>query len=108
MPPVSPVLWHSKLEITATLHANQMLRYRFFEHYSKGGMNIGERANAVGYPWRTIGENLARGQVTIHEVIEDWQESPAHCMVLMNPKFREMGAAHVGNYWVLHLGVRKD
>lgn len=63
---------------------------------------------AVGYPWRTIGENLARGQITIDEVIEDWQESPTHCRLLMNPKFKEMGAAHMGQYWVLHMGVQKE
>jgi uncharacterized protein YkwD len=108
MPPARKVIWHPKLEISATLHANQMMRYRFLEHYSKGGMDIGERANAVGYPWRTIGENLGRGQVTIHELIKDWKESPSHCHVLMNPKFKEMGAARVGEYWVLHLGVRKE
>jgi uncharacterized protein YkwD len=108
MPPVGKVIWHPKLEVSAVLHAQQMLRYRFLEHYSIGGLDIGQRANAVGYPWRTIGENLGRGQVSIHEVIEDWIESPSHCHVLMNPKFKEMGAAHKGEYWVLHMGVRKD
>ena len=106
MPPVQRVYWHPKLEISATLHANQMLRYGFFEHYSRGGMDVGERAHAVGYPWRTIGENLARGQANIPEVIRAWIKSPEHCRVLMNPKFREMGAARAGPYWVLHLGIR--
>ena len=108
MPPVGTVKWHPKLEISATLHAQQMVRYQFLEHYSYGGMDLGERVNKVGYPWRTIGENLARGQMRIAEVIEDWQESPTHCSILMNPKFREIGAAHVGEYWVLHMGVRKE
>jgi uncharacterized protein YkwD len=108
MPPAGKVIWHPKLEISATIHAQQMVKYRFFEHYSRGGMDIGERAKAVGYPWRTIGENLARGQVTIHEVIKDWKKSPLHCRLLMNPKFKEMGAAHVNQYWVLHMGVRKE
>jgi uncharacterized protein YkwD len=108
MPPVGKVTWHPKLEISATLHAQQMVRYRFFEHYSKGGMDIGQRVTAVGYPWRTIGENLGRGQISIPEVIRDWKKSPSHCRLLMNPKFREMGAAHAGNYWVLHMGVRKE
>jgi uncharacterized protein YkwD len=108
MPAVGTVKWHSKLEISATLHARQMLRYQFFEHFSKGGKDIGERVTAVGYPWRTVGENLGRGQMSIPELIDDWIESPTHCRLLMNPKFREMGAAHAGNYWVLHMGVRKE
>jgi len=107
MPVAGPLTWHSKLEISATLHANQMMRYRFFEHYSRGGMDIGERAHAVGYPWQIIGENLARGQASIPDVIRAWIKSPEHCKVLMNPKFKEMGAARVGEYWVLHLGTRK-
>lgn len=105
-PNVTKVKWHPKLELSATLHARQMMRYHFFEHYSKGGKNIGERVQAVGYPWRTVGENLARGQRSVAEVIEDWMESPKHCHLLMNPKFEEMGAAHVGEYWVLHMGAR--
>ena len=46
-----------------------MMRYHFFDHYSRGGKDIGERVKAVGYSWATVGENLARGQVTIVEVI---------------------------------------
>ena len=106
--PASDVKWNSKLKLSSTLHAQQMMRYHFFDHYSRGGKDIGERVKAVGYSWATVGENLARGQVTIVEVIEDWLDSPTHCQVLMNPKFREMGAAHVGEYWVLHMGVRKE
>ena len=108
MSPAGSVRWHEKLEISAVLHAQQMVRYRFFEHYSRGGMDIGERAKAVGYPWKTIGENLARGQKSIPEVIAAWKKSPEHCKLLMNPKFNEMGAAHMGQYWVLHMGVRKE
>jgi uncharacterized protein YkwD len=108
MSPVRTVQIHPKLETTASLHANQMLRYKFFEHYSRGGMDIGERAHKVGYAWSTIGENLARGQASIPEVINAWIRSPEHCRVLMNPKFKDMGAARVGPYWVLHLGTRKE
>jgi uncharacterized protein YkwD len=108
MSPAQTVRLHPKLEITASLHAQQMMRYRFFEHYSRGGMDIGERAHKVGYEWRTIGENLARGQASIPEVINAWIRSPEHCRVLMNPKFKELGAARVGQYWVLHLGTRKE
>ncbi|MDX1408921.1 MAG: CAP domain-containing protein [Saprospiraceae bacterium] len=99
-----PVTWNDRLATSATLHARQMDRYDFFEHYSRGGKDIGERVRAVGYQWRTIGENLARGHRTVDHVLRDWQKSVTHCRVLMNPKFSEMGLAKVGTYWVLHMG----
>lgn len=100
-----PVKWNKTLARSATLHARQMQRYNFFEHYSKGGKDVGERARALGYQWRTIGENLARGHRSVDHVLRDWQKSDTHCAVLMNPKFVEMGLAKVGTYWVLHMGT---
>ncbi|MDX1478371.1 MAG: CAP domain-containing protein [Saprospiraceae bacterium] len=100
-----PVRWNDRLALSASLHARQMQRYNFFEHYSRGGKDIGERAHAVGYAWKTIGENLARGHKTVDHVLRDWQKSVTHCAVLMNPRFREMGLARAGKYWVLHMGT---
>jgi uncharacterized protein YkwD len=107
MLPAQPVRWHQKLALSASLHARQMQRHKFFEHYSLGGKNIGERISAVGYPWTTVGENLARGQRSVREVIQDWKRSPIHCRVMMHADFDEVGFARSGNYWVMHLGKRK-
>lgn len=101
----APVQWNSTLARSAALHARQMQRFNFFDHYSRGGKDIGQRARAVGYNWRTIGENLARGHRTVDHLLRDWQKSDTHCAVLMNPKFIEMGLARAGQYWVLHMGT---
>lgn len=107
IPPVPSVVWNDKLAQTAAIHARQMQQYNFYGHRSRSGKDVGERARMAGYPWRAIGENLGRGQTSAKEVVHDWTLSPAHCHVLMQPKFREMGVAYRAPYWVLHMGSRE-
>ena len=107
MPAVGIVKWNNTLEKSAQLHAQDMLQKRYFSHYDRKGRDIGERAEAAGYDWRSIGENIAEGQVNVKEVIEDWLGSYDHCTLIMNPKFEEMGVSKVGKVWVQHFGTRR-
>ena len=43
---------------------------------------------------------------TEKSVIEGWIKSPGHCKNIMNPAYKEIGAARKGNYWTLVLGAR--
>ena len=54
----------------------------------------GKLITRSGYRWRGVGENVASGQTTPEEVVEDWVHSPGHCANLMSPDFTEMGAAY--------------
>jgi uncharacterized protein YkwD len=41
-----------------------------------------------------------------NEVHRLWLESPAHCKIIMSSIYSEMGAAKVGDYWVVMFGRR--
>jgi uncharacterized protein YkwD len=53
------------------------------------------RAEAAGYDWRALGENIAWNSVTPEDVVAGWMRSPGHCKNIMNPSFTEIGVAYV-------------
>jgi uncharacterized protein YkwD len=106
--------WHAQLAQAATGHSEDMVANNFFSHTGSDGSTLGQRATRAGYAWRTVGENLAAGQVGIDNAVSAWMSSPGHCANLMNGSFRELGVACVngssGNryatYWTMVLGAR--
>lgn len=104
MPPVPPVQWSDHLYVSAFNQAEEMHRHNYFSHFSREGLNIGERLEKVGYNWMVAGENLGEGQQTFEEVMQDWQDSYSHCKMLMHPRVTEMAVAKVNRYWVQHFG----
>lgn len=112
-PPAPPVVWNTELETAAYWHAKDLSAKKYFSHVSQDGRVLRDRVTAVGYSLTgiksyTIGENIAQGQRSIKEVSDAWQKSEGHCKNLMNPAFREVGVATVGNYyWVQDFGGRE-
>jgi uncharacterized protein YkwD len=104
MEPAAKLVWNDKLEKSALNHAKDMDRNNFFGHYSSTQENIGTRIDKVGYSWKNVGENIAEGQESIDEVIDDWIKSRNHCLMLMNPKMTEMGLVKLKDLWVHHFG----
>jgi uncharacterized protein YkwD len=107
-PPLRP---NGLLDRAAAAHANDMARGNYLEHEARDGSQPGDRATRAGYPWRSIGENIASGQTTAQQVVNEWVLSPTHCANLMNPRFSEMGLAYAVNlgsaggiYWAQEFG----
>ena len=105
MAPAPPLVWDSRLERAAGGHASDMSTHGYLSHRDRAGRDTGERVRDAGYAWRAVGENLARNQVSVEQAIGDWLESPAHCRMLLDPSFAEIGAAEQGGYWVQVFGV---
>jgi uncharacterized protein YkwD len=108
MPPVGKITWNELLYKSAYTQAKEMHDNNYFAHYSKDGLNIGERLEKVGYIWQVAGENLGEGQISFEEVLVDWQKSYTHCTMLMHPKVTEMAVARYKDYWVQHFGKQLD
>ncbi len=104
MAPVPKIQWNETLYKSALMQAEEMKMYNFFAHYSKEGLNIGERLEKAGYNWMVAGENLGEGQTSFEEVLQDWLNSYSHCTMLMHPKVNDMAIAKVDKYWVQHFG----
>jgi uncharacterized protein YkwD len=101
MPPVAALSWDSKLEKTAGIHADDMLKHNFFGHKGSDHSMLDKRLVKTGYTWSAIGENLAKGYKTVDEVVEGWINSPGHCAILMDAEFTEAGAVYKSPYWVM-------
>jgi uncharacterized protein YkwD len=87
-----PLAWNQQLANAALAHSQDMAQQNFFAHTNKQGKEVPQRAEAQGYLWRHVGENISRGQTSAQEAVSGWIDSPGHCRNLMNPRFTEMGA----------------
>lgn len=111
--PAQPLVLQQQLTQAAVGHAQSMARYGYLEHQGRDGSTPADRADRVGYKWRSIGENVAMGQTTPERVMQDWLRSPEHCANIMEPRFTEMGVAYAVNnaseggiYWAQSFGRR--
>lgn len=107
----SDMTWSEPLKQAASLHAADMARHRYFDHTSHEGESVSDRAQAFGYQFRAIGENIAAAPADeIDLVMAGWLKSPGHCANIMNPLFTETGAAvahlhgSLQGKWVLVFG----
>jgi uncharacterized protein YkwD len=112
-PPAVPLTWNNDLEDAAAGHARDMARHDYFDHTSRDGRSMGDRILSAGYAYKgfksyAVGENIAAGQQSIAEVMDGWFKSEGHCKNLMNPDFKEVGAALYKNYWVQDFGGRES
>lgn len=104
--------WSDQLAAAARAHATDMSSNNFFSHDGSDGLAVSDRADAAGYAWRAVGENIAAGQTDMAIVHQDWLDSPSHCVNVMGDLFTEAGAACVQDpnsdfidYWVVVFGT---
>jgi uncharacterized protein YkwD len=114
MTPAPPLLWNDALFSAAARHSADMARHNYFDHVDKRGDRIAQRASAEGYPWRSVGENIAGGDESVERVVRGWIASPEHCRNMMAPEFKDIGVACVrgnntewGTYWTMVLGRQR-
>lgn len=112
--PAPSVTWDDGLALAAYRHSSDMAAHNFFSHTGSDGSSAGDRIAAEGYAWSTYGENIAVGYPSIASVMQGWLESEGHCRNIMNPAFREIGAAlaegaYLGSpqapYWTFDLAA---
>lgn len=94
----------------AESYATEMIEKGFFAHENPtNDEGPAERAYRVGYVFIEIGENLAAGQETAEQAINEWMASPEHRDVILGMQWREVGigirlGGQYGVYWVLEFG----
>ena len=111
--PAPPLAWNDALARAAERHSRDMVAGNFFSHTGSDGSELRQRADAVGYNWRTLAENIAGGRDTVDGVVDQWLASPGHCANLMKPDLVHLGVACVPggpcntytHYWTMALGA---
>lgn len=106
--------YNAKLEKAAQDHTDDMNTHDYFSHTGLSGSKPVDRIRNAGYlasfeacnctKSYTVGENIALGQTTPEQVIEDWMESPDHRKNILNEDYDEIGIGISGNYWAQNFG----
>lgn len=76
----------SDLKRVADLRLTEI--YAKFSHTRPNGTRYITAFDYYGLPYMYAGENLARGQTTPEQVVEDWMNSTKHRENIMNPNFK--------------------
>lgn len=110
-PAVPALTWNCQLAAAAINHNKDMIQYNFFSHTGSDGSQPWDRAQAAGYQYSTVGENIAWGYNNVDEVMQGWLDSPGHCSNIMNGNFTEIGGemrdttqADHPRYWTVDFG----
>ena len=102
----SAVAYSDVLERAAQAHALDMARYGYFDHSGRDGSTIGDRLTAQGYGFCFAAENIARGQSSLKEVMQSWENSPGHLKNMTHRNVTEFALARAnGNIWVMVLAT---
>lgn len=117
---IPPLRHHTLLERAAQLHAQDMLDRNFFsfEHINPDGLDTQARIQATGYGVVNaqecrcyyeayFGENAAKGQTTVEDVVADWMGSESHRKNILNRNYEEIGVGLIDTIWVLNFGSVK-
>ncbi|WP_434589581.1 CAP domain-containing protein [Pseudomonas sp. R4-83] len=109
----APLAWNATLGAVAQDHSRDMANNNYLDHKDRDGRTPGDRAELAGYSGQLVGENIAAGQDTVGKVVDGWLASPGHCANLMNPQYKELGAAYAtdpksnaGIYWTAMFGAQ--
>jgi uncharacterized protein YkwD len=69
-----------------------------FSHVRPNGQKVTDAAEFDGFAvW---GENIAKGQRTVAEVMEDWMASKGHRENILRASFTKIGVGFQSNHWV--------
>ena len=107
-PAAAELKWQVKLANAAAVHSIDMVTKHYFSHTGSDQLTAGERISAAGYAWTVWAENIATGQTSVDQVMNDWIASDGHCANLMQANVTEVGVACVRDdskqpYWTMNL-----
>jgi uncharacterized protein YkwD len=86
-----PVVREQRLETAAQGHSADMGQRGFFDHVTPEGRTPADRADAAGYPYQSLYENIALGQTTARQVMLGWMQSEGHCHGILAPDVADLG-----------------
>lgn len=107
-----PVVWNDKLGDVSMDHSLDMAKTGHLGHGGSDASGPEERISRSGYRWASYGENIGQGYRTPEYAIKAWLKNEVYCANIMNPGFREAGAAYAKNsnlrsFWTLILARPK-
>lgn len=83
-------------------HKSQDMSNRgYFSHTSPTYGSPFTMMKNYGINYKSAGENIAKGQRSAQQVVNDWMNSPGHRANILNKDFTHIGVGYVsdGHYW---------
>jgi uncharacterized protein YkwD len=88
-----PVTFNALLDVAAERHNQVQVQTDTMAHIGIGDGDPGSRIRAAGFSGQW-GENVAVGQRSPDQVVNEWMNSPTHRANILNPNFRQMGVSY--------------
>jgi len=101
--PVGPLTMQPALRCAARVHSKQMVEQEFFDHVTPAGEEPWDRMDAAGYRYSSAGENIAAGNPTAADTMQQWMDSDGHCRNIMSPDFTELGVGYFAGGFYGHM-----
>jgi hypothetical protein len=108
-----PVTREARLDAAAQGHSDDMAARGYFDHVSPEGRTPADRADAAGYPYQSLYENIALGQTTARQAMLGWMQSEGHCHAVLAPDVADLGVGLAANgrqgpTWTQEFGLVQD
>jgi len=97
---LKPLTMNSNLSKVAMAKAQDMYNNNYFDHQSPTYGSPFDMMKSFGITYRSAGENIAKGQSSPTEVMNQWMNSPGHRANILNGSFTEIGVAYYNRDWV--------
>lgn len=101
---LSPLQLDEETQKVARSKSEDMRDQQYFAHTSPTYGSPFEMMSEFGITYRTAGENIAAGQTSASEVVEDWMNSEGHRKNILNPDYTHLGVGYakggsMQHYW---------
>lgn len=102
---------NAALHQAAQKHADDMVANDFFSHTGSDGTEFQDRIRNAGFGGTPVAENIAAGNSTAQDTVQQWKNSDGHCRNLMNSSATHVGigvatGGSYGIYWVQVFGAK--
>jgi uncharacterized protein YkwD len=94
-----PLLIDSKVSEVAVGHSRDMLNRNYFAHTNPDGESPFDRLTSADIAYSRAAENIAAGQTSARQVLNDWLNSSGHRTNIENCAYTHHGIGRVDNYW---------
>ena len=97
---LSSLSMNEELSNMAMVKAQDMYNNNYFDHNSPTHGSPFDMMNEFGITYNSAGENIAKGQTTPTQVMQDWMNSPGHKANILSNNYTQIGIAFYNNAWV--------
>lgn len=91
---------NAELSKMAMVKAQDMYNNNYFDHNSPTHGSPFDMMKEFGITYNTAGENIAKGQNSPTQVMNDWMNSPGHKANILNSSYSKIGIAYYNSEWV--------